>query len=300
MDDTHSNLFVGLDFFESSRVALAEAKRLHRKRGGSLLVAHVIDERFWHQIADDYRLDHDEVIAKAQHQVESSIDSEDPSIRALAVVGHPVEALWELCQENHIDTLILGAQGSHHKERNLEGLGHVASRLLRHAPCSLLLVRKTQDHPFRRIVAGVDFSEVSTRVVQQAIRIAEQDEAELTFVHILPHLQDPPTMRSPLEALGVYSLELQGQSQEGLARKASETLEALVEEHQYLIQRATVRTQIVTHDDARAGLLHQIEATQAELIVTGKLGHSKIREIMLGSTAEKIANVAPCSVLAVT
>ncbi len=294
-------LLAGLDFFDSSKAALAEAKRLVRSGGGSLIVTHVIDERLWHQLADDFQLMHDDVIVKAKNQVAREIGDDGSDITTSVVVGHPVEAILEVCEEHGVGMLILGAQGSHEDAKGRGGgLGNVASRLLRHAPCDVLLVRKSQDHPFRRILAGVDFSETSSRVVERAITIAEQDKAELTVLHVLPHLEDPPSIRSPLEALGVYAIELQGRSQSKLKRKAAESLDALVEEHEHLIQRATVHTAVVTHDDPRTCLLHEAARRDAELLVLGKLGHSEIREIMLGSTAERIAHLASVSVLAVT
>ncbi len=293
-------IVVGLDFSNSSKAALKEAKRLRERSQGRLVVTHVIDERLWHDLADDFQMSHDEVIREGENQLQKEIGEPSEHIESAVVVGHPVNAILETCADHEADLLVLGAQGSREEARQPAGLGNVAGRLLRHAPCDVLLLRNTQDHPFRKITASVDFSESSDRVVERAIEFADQDRAELTLVHVMPFLEEPSDFRSPLEALGFYAVELKAPGQGGLIEKANRDLQALVGRHHRRIPHAEIETHLEANNDARIGLRDHASKSGTELLVVGKLGHSRLKDIMLGSTAERIANVADCSVLAVS
>lgn len=53
-------------------------------------------------------------------------------------------------------------------------------------PCNVLIVRGEQEGPFRHVVTGIDFSANSEKAARQAVLIAQQDDAYLEFVHIVP------------------------------------------------------------------------------------------------------------------
>ena len=298
MNHDRKTILVGLDFFDSSIAALAEAIRIREWTDARLIAAHVIDERLWHQLAEEFHLSEDEVTHRAETRMRNEIievAGASSEIESAIMMGHPVKEMLSACNKYQADLMVLGAQGL--KESKSTSLGNVATRLLRNAPIDLLLVRRSQSHPFRKVFACVDLSDASDSVVEKAIDIANQDQAELTIIHVMPHLQDLPTLRSPLEALGFYEIKLEGPPQLGLIKKANEDLEILLERHRHRIHRAHAHTHLVANDDATNGLLHAADEAKAELLVIGKHGHSRLLDISVGSTAEKVAHRAAQSVL---
>ena len=55
---------------------------------------------------------------------------------------------------------------------------------MQRAQTKVLVVREAASEPFRSVVACIDFTEVSKFALEQAIRIAAQDSAALTILHV--------------------------------------------------------------------------------------------------------------------
>jgi nucleotide-binding universal stress UspA family protein len=97
--------------------------------------------------------------------------------------GSPADAILEAVAANGVELIVAGAL---EKEVVLRPfLGNVARRLVREAPCSVLLFTKPQrePQPLRQFVFFVpDFSEHAQRAFQRALRLAEQEGCETLFV----------------------------------------------------------------------------------------------------------------------
>jgi nucleotide-binding universal stress UspA family protein len=295
-----SSILVGLDFFESSIAALREAVRLHESFGGRLQVTHVIDGRIWDQMCNDLGISPEAVTdrAKARLRFEiTEIAGPAENIDSTIVHGHPVEQLRKACHLHEADLVVLGANGL--KENEESSLGNVASRILRHAPTDILIIRKDHTEPFRRILVGIDFSESSSTILTKAIDVAEANHADLTVVHVVPHLHQTPRYRGPLEALGFEEVRVEGVSEAKLMKQARQDLEAFVDEHRHLLEHSRLHSHVIADDNAADGLLTYCTSSEADLFVIGKHGHSNLEDIAVGSITEKIANEAGCSVFAV-
>lgn len=81
-------------------------------------------------------------IASAEHLVERVADrlrAAGRDVTPLVVHGHPAEQLLEVVKERRPDLLVVGARGLNAVSAFL--LGSVSARLLRYAPCSVLIAR---------------------------------------------------------------------------------------------------------------------------------------------------------------
>lgn len=94
----------------------------------------------------------------------------------------PSDGLLRAIRDHDIDLLIAGAL---EKERDLHYyLGSVARKLVREAPCSLLLLTNPAEEPepFRKLVVVTDYSESSSIALSSALRLAAREHAEQVFV----------------------------------------------------------------------------------------------------------------------
>jgi nucleotide-binding universal stress UspA family protein len=138
---------------------------------------------------------------------------------------------------------------------------------------------------FRKILIGLDGSESSERALDRAITLAALTGAEL---HAL----------SVKERLPAYAA----------------TVGEVVEEERYedryftgVQERARNEAgerQIELHTDVVAGhaaqaLIARASAGDFDLIVIGHTGHSRLHNLFLGSTADRVVENGPCSVLVV-
>jgi nucleotide-binding universal stress UspA family protein len=173
-------------------------------------------------------------------------------------------------------------------------LGSVADAVLRRAACPVLIVPPHADDqhvvvPFKRIICPVDFSPTSAFVVNFALTLAQEDDAEITLVH---SVEIPPELRDY-----AFPAEIDIDAVHAAARAdALQRLRDLVP--QDAREYCTVHTEAVEGRPHRAVV--RLAADQdADLIVMGAHGRSAIDRLVFGSNTYAVIRDAACPVLAV-
>ncbi|MDE3103621.1 MAG: universal stress protein [Acidobacteriota bacterium] len=138
---------------------------------------------------------------------------------------------------------------------------------------------------FRRILVGVDLSPASKLILQHAMAIADLYGAEVKVVSVLA----PLIPGDGIEPASPMQIEAEMDA-------IREQLERLAESCR--IVGVPLSTE-ATYGNAVALLEETALAIHADLIVLGSQGDSGITRMVLGSTAEAIARVAPCPVMIV-
>ena len=122
--------------------------------------------------------------------------------------GNVWDALSEIISQQHIDLLVLGTHGRTGLGKLI--MGSVAEELARQAPCPVLIVGpkvsgqvkeefdeaqdiQPADVNLKQIVFGVDFKPESLAAAPFAISLAEEFQARLGVVHVIPDDQPTPT-----------------------------------------------------------------------------------------------------------
>lgn len=136
----------------------------------------------------------------------------------------------------------------------------------------------------RKIVVGVDFSEQGDLALEAARVMAEDSGAVLHLVHAFP---------TPL-ILNPYATTLPSDFAVGLREAAHERLEARAAR----IEGVKVETHLRSGTPADA-VLAAVDELGADLLVVGTHGRRGVRRVFQGSVAERVARLAPCSVLTV-
>ena len=210
-------------------------------------------------------------------------------------IGHPFQNLKEAVKDTSAELLVLGSHGNTSPDRHR--VGTLATKCIRKAHVNVLLVRQRQDKPFHKVVACVDFSENSMKAARQAIHIAQQDGALLEFLHIhrpvggqlagVPSYFSATIADIPIN----YDSEIAEAQEKHLEKFARE----LVDE----IGGGDFTVSVELHHDIRTGIVEYLNRTGADLVVVGTRGRTGIKELLLGTTAEKIIQHATCSTLAI-
>jgi len=135
-----------VDFSEGAREALRVASELARKWQAVLVLAHVVEQPLWvrepylHLPGDQRR----ELIAAAEAELTAWRDEARRLGAPEVVTKMPSGAAWDrlvtLAREDPaIGMIVTGTHGRTGVSRTL--IGSVAERVVRHAPCSVLVVR---------------------------------------------------------------------------------------------------------------------------------------------------------------
>lgn len=109
------------------------------------------------------------------------------TVLAIGAIGDEVDRLID---EQKIDLLIIGTHGAQGLEKLV--LGSMAEALFRSSRVPVITVgpktRNTDLHlPFRHILFATDLSGRCLRAAQYAASLAEESDAELTLLHVLPN-----------------------------------------------------------------------------------------------------------------
>ena len=199
--------------------------------------------------------------------------------------GYADEEILKECQQWPAELLVVGAKGASNFKRFL--LGRVAGRMLRHAPCSVLLVRPEKT-ALRRILVGFDDSESSRAATRHLVSFPLNKDAEVELVSVLPPL-DPhaPQRREATFPSGVTELKV---------------MDDLFAYHRQLLAVGRKSSTHILRGDPANELLSDAAERDVDLVVMGSHGSSlseRFHRFLLGSVSEKVARYAHCSVLIV-
>lgn len=199
--------------------------------------------------------------------------------------GHPDEEILNACQDLSADLLTVGAKGTSGLARFF--LGGVTARVMRYAPCSVLIARPEKTS-IRRVVMALDGSESSRAAADFLLAFPLPAEAKVQLLTVLPPRSPYPPHYGPAsmphggdEFTVIRDLSVHKGYFLGAGRQASTHVE---------------------EGDPAASLLDYAEKKNSDLIVLGSHGSSlpeRFHRFLLGSVSEKVARYAPCSILLV-
>jgi nucleotide-binding universal stress UspA family protein len=178
--------------------------------------------------------------------------------QAMQITGAVASAIVE--QSELADLIVMGRGGEHGEF--LGGLvGSTTESVVRHAKCPVLVTGRKEAR-IQRFVVAYDGSPHARHALQFATSIGE-------------------AWLVPFEVLVV------SKNGDGVLTEAKHYLQAHDLQVEYTVREGDPREVIVDFTRER----------QADLLVMGAFGHSKVRELLLGSTTQYVINHAPCPVL---
>jgi nucleotide-binding universal stress UspA family protein len=212
-------------------------------------------------------------------------------VREILESGWPARRISAVADAIDADLIMIGTRGNTGFKHLM--LGSVAEEVVRHARQPVLTVHPGDTRPIepvRRLLFPTDFSPAADQALSAATRLlAGSDKAKIILVHTF-HIA-PAVV--PLGGFGNgYAPHFVSDAREIAERSALPVATALRDrgfEVEVLIERGDP-AEVVT----------ELAAAQDSCVIAmGTRGHSKLRQILLGSTAERVVEHAPCPVMTV-
>ncbi len=188
-------ILVPVDFSEHSALAFGHARAFAGAFGGQLELVHVVEHvvhahpSFWSAepaLADEL---HTQSLSSAESMLRELIRTRaeelGPDAQGRVVSGSLPGALVDHASQAHVELIVTSTHGRTGFARWL--MGSVSERLLRVAPCSVLVVRGQSPMPppnLRRILVALDLSEQSASVLEAALAIATAFGASLEVLQV--------------------------------------------------------------------------------------------------------------------
>ena len=218
--------------------------------------------------------------------------------------GQPYQQIIRLAREIDADLIVLSTRGYSGLKHLL--LGSTAERVVRNAPCPVLVVRKrkqkpkaaTQSFAIRTILVPTDFSTCSLAGTEYAAFLAKNLHSTLRLFHVTyPYVEYVFVDRAGVRLSGLIEAVQEEARQEMDALKQMDFLRGLP------IQ-TEIRPGHATEEICKAASQSATGRTRRgepdiDLIVTSTHGRTGLKHALIGSVAEHVVRYAKCPVLVV-
>jgi nucleotide-binding universal stress UspA family protein len=280
-----ANILFPTDFSSASEAALPYARAFAQLYGSRIFVTHAVTPPppvFLPMEPIPLEMDMDWHDAQKRLEQFLNLDALQGTVHEGVVErGELWNVIDDVISRHQADLVILGSHGKHGFKKLV--LGSAAEQIFRRARCPVLtvgpkVVPPSDDvAPFRRVIFATDFSAGSLHALPYALSLAEENEAMLTLLHVIPLV--------PL------------QHQDSVAASARPRLEELIppEAADWCHPEIVVRFEFPAE-----GILTLAEERQADVIVMGVHKGATFASVHLPwAIAYEVVCHSPCPVLTV-
>ncbi|HVO95527.1 MAG TPA: universal stress protein [Terriglobales bacterium] len=281
-------IIVGHDLRCTGEIALQSAVELARPCGAAVKIIHVIEPHPFHKLVHPFDLSREpeQFAQQAGDALESRVAKlTDSGIEAHCEIsaGKPFVELIVARRAWHADLLVVGGPS---KSPNYS-LGRTRQRVIRKSQVPVLIAPKPLKHLTKRILAPTDFSAGALTAAREALTLAEQLGARVSFLHVL----DPYSLLTYADSddlAGTAPLLSPQDVEPDWSNFLSKLNLAKVVWERLTIEGLTAQT-----------IVEQAESSKIDLIVLGTHGRSAFEYMLVGSVTEKVTEISPCPVLTV-
>jgi len=295
-----TKILLATDGSESSEVAVRAAVALSKRLDFEVHVMYVAHEHPY--LHASYDLHHQEEEERLRREDQRKLVEYMAIVRraggtiadSYLRVGEAANEIVELAEEIGVDLVVLGSRGHGPMRRAL--MGSVSTSVLRHAHCSVLIVRRHGGSEQKReslvgkILVAIDGSEGASAAARVAMEIAKSTGSEVHVAYAIGEERYRPHLGP----------EMWEGWQEGFEH-AKRSARSWVEEQANGMRGEGTKT-VESHlllGRPDAAIVWLAEELGAGLLVVGSRGLGGIRRVLIGSVSDSVVRHAHCSVMVI-
>jgi nucleotide-binding universal stress UspA family protein len=224
--------------------------------------------------------------------LESVLDYIDPSDSrcrlVVAPADHVDEQIMTQAQQQRVDLIVMRSRRRPHRAALL---GSTAESVSRNAPCPVLVMHSDEQEfinddlkiELKRVLVAYDFSDYSELALKYGLSIAQEHQAELHLLHVLPSrsVSDPEIAWYPIKGNSAY-------------HTVACRLQRVVPDEVHLW--CGVKT-AVTEGNPYREILNYAEKNEIDLICVGAHGAGFGMRALFGSNVDRVLRQSACPVL---
>lgn len=187
------------------------------------------------------------------------------------VEGNPLPTLLRWKRIKKIDLLMVG------KKSLSKGSGVISRQFVRQSDCPVLFVPLNTTFPIKKILVPVDFSDNSGYALHSAMQLSESlGNPEILYFHLYHFVSSPETPGFNPH-FNQYMSNLTKDKHIKFIKK-------------FDLGEANLKIKILPHPEADIvePIIRYADENDMDMIVIGAIGHSRLRLLTVGSTAEKL------------
>jgi nucleotide-binding universal stress UspA family protein len=205
--------------------------------------------------------------------------------------GSPADEIIKTCRSIPADLVLVGFKGT--SDVPEFQLGGVAHKVIKYAPCSVLVAKK-ESKVTNRVLVPLDGSKHSNEVVRFLLQMPLPLHTEVLFITVVQSFA--------AAFVKTYTLDLERDRQiiVELQKTEEEVAERLMAEAESQFRNGGYKVSaIVARGDPSQEILREAAQRSVDLIALGAKGLTGVRGFLLGSVSQRIARYARSSVLIV-
>jgi nucleotide-binding universal stress UspA family protein len=206
---------------------------------------------------------------------------------AIVMEADPVISISQTAAERHIDLIVMRS-----RRRPLAAalLGSTAEAVCRNAPCPVLVTHPQErewigsasnEIGLKRVLVAYDFSNNAELALSYGLSLAQEYQAELHLLHVMPSSYAPALAYSP-------------SGSESLFYQAARRLDQAVPSEALLWCEVK---QVISEGQPYREILTYAEEQEIDLICMGTHGAGFGMRALFGSNVDRVLRQAPCPVL---
>ena len=287
-----SRILCPIDFSETSRHALEHAVAVAKWYDAQIVALHVIHTSLLPTppiLFAEFATSSAPAVMNQLYAWLEPARKAGVNVNAIVDEGNPTVRIVERATTERADLIVMGTHGVGGFERLI--LGSVTERVLRKAPCPVLVVppasQTTAKVPYARLLCPVDFSESSLAALRFSFSLAEEADARITLLHVVDFPADDELVLLQVDVNRFRDLV------EGQTKKR---LDALITDDMKTWSKPCTR---VTYGKSYREIVDVARDENSDLIVMGVRGRNPVDLTIFGSTTNHVVRMASCPVLTV-
>ncbi|MCO6477451.1 MAG: universal stress protein [Phaeodactylibacter sp.] len=225
------------------------------------------------------REDEEEAIRALKERVQQALPAEAAgNMEYFIDDGSPLEKLLALVKEKEAGLLVLGRKADAYNH------GVLSKNIIRQTKADVLVIPEKAKTELKTILVPIDFSDNSVRALKTALSIKKQI-GEGVKIYAINIYQRPNLMAYKLNMTPErFEQNIQENHEKGFEKFMNEELPGYLDE---------IEPILIWRDmpDVAHQIMNKAREIDANLVVIGCKGHSKLELMLLGSTTETLLNI---------
>jgi len=290
------NIVLATDFSDVSEKAFHYATAIARLLGSKIYVVHVVppETSFIPEFPRD-QLEQEAMRKLATLGSRSAL--EQVAHETVLRTGPVWSALSAVIREENIELVVLGTHGRGGVKKLV--LGSVAEEVVRRASCPVITVGPDVDVPLKstgelhRILCATDFHPASREAIEYAVLLANQLQAKLALLHVMPPAALPGPGRTFYHEKEIHDWQAR------VTATGKKKLEKLLPAYVKLWSEPDY---VIGFDFVAGGILKLAAEQKVDLIAMGanRSLSAKVSAHVLGTVTHEVIRHAKCPVLTVS